>query len=433
VTLGVEPVRPDLRTDPVDRALDDMAGGRPVVVVDAVDRENEADLIFAATHATPELVGFMVRHTSGVVCVPMPAERLEHLGIPPMTTQNRESMRTAFHVSVDAAQGITTGISAADRARTIRILADDASNGTDLVQPGHVFPLRYRTGGVLTRPGHTEAAVDLARLAGCPPIGVLAELVDDDGMPQRGPQARAFADRHGLALVSIADLIRYRRRSEHLVERVSRARLPTPHGEFEAVGYRCTVDGSEHVALVKGDPGARGGSPPVVRVHSECLTGEAFRSLRCDCGPQLDHALAKVGRCAAGVVVYVRGHEGRGIGLLSKLAAYELQDAGHDTVDANVALGLPVDGRDYWIAAQILADLGVDKVQLLSNNPAKADGLQSYGIGVSATVPLTVAPNPENVRYLRAKRERLGHLLPADHGDVRIDQLSLDELEAGES
>ncbi|WP_020573753.1 bifunctional 3,4-dihydroxy-2-butanone-4-phosphate synthase/GTP cyclohydrolase II [Actinopolymorpha alba] len=410
-----------VRTDPIEKALTELAAGRPVIVVDDEDRENEGDLIFTAGAATPELLAFTIRHTSGVVCVPLLGERLDQLGIPPMTAHNRESMRTAFAVSVDAARGVTTGISAADRSRTIQLLADPAAGAEDFVQPGHIFPLRYRPGGVLVRPGHTEAAVDLARLAGCPPAGVLAELVNDDGTMMRGPQLRAFADQHGLVLVSIADLVRYRRRHESLVERVVESRLPTAHAEFRSIGYRSTVDGSEHVALVKGDPATA--ASVVVRVHSECLTGDVFGSLRCDCGPQLERALATVGRAEAGVVVYLRGHEGRGIGLLSKLAAYHLQDSGHDTVEANLALGLPADARDYWIAAQILTDLGVRRLRLLSNNPAKRAGLESHGLLVEAMVPLTVTPNAENVRYLLTKRDRLGHLLPDLVGHPDLDVL----------
>ncbi|HZC26415.1 MAG TPA: 3,4-dihydroxy-2-butanone-4-phosphate synthase, partial [Actinopolymorphaceae bacterium] len=310
--------------DPIERALADLAAGRPVVVVDAADRENEGDLVFAAEAATPELLAFTIRHTSGVVCVPMEGGHLDRLAIPAMTPHNQESMRTAFGVSVDAAAGVTTGISAADRARTIGVLAGNGTTPDDLVRPGHVFPLRYRPGGVLARPGHTEAAVDMARLAGCRPVGVLAELVDDDGTMKRGPALRAFADVHGLALITIADLIRYRRRHEHLVERVVESRLPTAHGEFRAIGYRSIVDGSEHVALVTGEPAVMRGDV-LVRVHSECLTGDAFSSDRCDCGSQLRESMSLVGEAAAGVLVYQRGHEGRGIGLLPKLAAYELQ------------------------------------------------------------------------------------------------------------
>jgi len=419
----------NLRLDSIESAVADLAAGRPVVVVDDEDRENEGDLIFAAAAATPELVAFTVRHTSGVLCVSLPGERMDELRIPPMSPQNEESMRTAFGVSVDAAEGVTTGISAVDRARTLRVLADPAATADALVRPGHVFPLRYREGGVLVRPGHTEAAIDLLRLAGCPPAGALAELVDDSGAMLRGPALRTFADRHGLSMISIADLARYRRRHERLVERTTTARLPTAYGELTAVGYRSVVDGSEHLALVKGDLTTGLGHDVLVRVHSECLTGDVLGSLRCDCGPQLRNALAAIEREPAGVLVYLRGHEGRGIGLLAKLAAYRLQDAGKDTVDANLALGLPADARDYWIAAQILADLRVSQVRLLTNNPAKRAGLEEYGITVKERLPLTVPPNEENVRYLRAKRDRLGHVLPAGLGvpgqqgvDERVDR-----------
>jgi 3,4-dihydroxy 2-butanone 4-phosphate synthase / GTP cyclohydrolase II len=421
-----------IRIDPIERALSDLAAGRPVVVVDDEDRENEGDLIFAASAATPELLAFTVRHTSGVVCVPLPGERLDELGIAPMTSDNQESMRTAFAVTVDAATGVTTGISAADRTRTIRLLADPDTGPADLVRPGHVFPLRYRPGGVLVRPGHTEAAIDLVRLAGCPLAGVLAELVNDDGTMMRGPALREFADEHGLALVSIAALVAHRRRHEHLVERMATARLPTAHGEFRAVGYQNTLDGSEHVALVKGDlAAAPAGDGIVVRVHSECLTGDVLGSLRCDCGPQLQRALAAVDRAGTGVVVYVRGHEGRGIGLLPKLTAYDLQDAGHDTVEANLALGLPADARDYWVAAQILTDLGVRTVRLLTNNPAKRIGLESYGVTVSAVEPLAIPPNGENIRYLQAKRDRLGHLLPLHPQPVSQEAVSTGSISTG--
>ncbi len=403
-------------TDPVERALADLAAGRPVVVVDDENRENEGDLILAADAATPERLAFMVRHTSGVVCVALPGEWLDRLGIPPMTALNQESMRTAFGVSVDAALGVTTGISAADRARTIEVLADPEARADQLVRPGHVFPLRYRSGGVLVRPGHTEAAVDLARLAGRQPAGVLAELVNDDGTMRRGGDLRAFADAHGLALCSIADLVSYRRQHERLVERVSESRVPTAYGEFRALGYRSGVDGTEHLALVHGDLATSKGRGPLVRVHSECLTGDVFGSLRCDCGPQLHRALAEITRADAGVVVYLRGHEGRGIGLVSKLAAYSLQDAGHDTVDANLVQGLPADARDYWVGAQILTDLGVRDVRLLTNNPAKRTGLEAYGVSIESVVPLAVPPNGENLHYLRTKRDRLGHLLPGQLG-----------------
>ncbi|MBM7788471.1 bifunctional 3,4-dihydroxy-2-butanone-4-phosphate synthase/GTP cyclohydrolase II [Tenggerimyces flavus] len=402
-----------IQVDTVERAIADLAAGRAIVVMDDADRENEGDLIFAADAATESLVAFMIRYTSGVICAPADEARLERLALPQMVSVNQESMRTAYTVSVDAASGVTTGISAADRARALRLLAADSSTAADFVRPGHVFPLRGRPGGVLVRPGHTEASIDLTRLAGRAPVGVLAEVVNDDGTMTRGQQLRDFADAHGLALISIADLITYRRRTERLVERVASTRLPTGHGDFTAVGYRSSVDGVEHVALLLGTPGLEA----LVRVHSECLTGDAFGSLRCDCGPQLEESLRLIAAEGAGVVVYLRGHEGRGIGLLSKLRAYTLQDAGHDTVDANLALGLPADARDYWVAAQILTELGVSSVRLLTNNPAKRAGLEENGVSVAASVPLVVAPNAENVQYLATKQARLGHDLPALVGE----------------
>jgi 3,4-dihydroxy 2-butanone 4-phosphate synthase/GTP cyclohydrolase II len=402
------------RLDSIERAIADLRAGGAVIVVDDADRENEGDLIFAADAATEELVAFTIRYTSGVICAPAEGERLDRLALPQMVSVNKENMRTAYTVSIDASTGISTGISAADRARALRLLASDDSTATDFVRPGHVFPLRARPGGVLARPGHTEASIDLMRLAGRAPVGALAEVVNDDGTMQRGPQLREFADEHGLALISIADLVSYRRRTERLVERVAETRLPTRHGEFTAYGYRSAVDGVEHVALVLGSPAPDGA---LVRVHSECLTGDAFGSLRCDCGPQLEEAMRLIAAEGAGVVVYLRGHEGRGIGLLSKLQAYTLQDAGHDTVDANLALGLPADARDYWVGAKVLLDLGLSRVRLLTNNPAKRSGLEEYGVSVSRSVPLVVAPNSENVHYLATKQARLGHDLPAVVGE----------------
>ncbi len=403
---------PDVRLDPVADAIADIAAGKAVVVVDDPDRENEGDLIFAASKATPELTAFMIRHTSGVICVPMEGSMLDRLHIPLMTPHNRERMRTAYTVSVDARDGVTTGISAADRARTIRVLVDSATEPYEIVQPGHVFPLRYREGGVLVRPGHTEAAVDLARLAGLTPAGVICEIINDDGTMARGEQLRDFADQHGLSMISIADLIRFRRRAESQVHRVADTRLPTEHGVFTAIGYRDLVDGVEHVALVVGDIGD--GEDVLVRVHSECLTGDTFASRRCDCGPQLHAAMQAVAAEGRGVVLYMRGHEGRGIGLVHKLRAYQLQDAGADTVDANLALGLPADARDYGTGAQILAELGVRSMRLLTNNPAKRAGLEGYGLSIVDRVPLAIAPTEENERYLRTKRDRMGHQLPED-------------------
>ncbi len=405
-----QPAGGSVRLDPVERAVADIAAGRPVVVIDDEDRENEGDLIFAATKATPELVGFMIRHTSGFICVPMEGRHLDRLGLPPMTVVNEDRRGTAYAVTVDARHGITTGISAADRARTIRVLVDSATEPYELTRPGHVVPLRAVDGGVLRRAGHTEAAVDLARLAGLNPAGVLCELVNDDGTMMRADDCRRFADEHGLALISIADLIAYRRRRETLVERVVETKLPTRYGEFRAVGYRSKLDGDAHVALVRGPIGDA--AEVLVRVHSECLTGDVFGSLRCDCGPQLDAALAAVAEEGCGVVVYLRGHEGRGIGLLHKMAAYALQDGGRDTVDANLDLGLPADARDYGIGAQILADLGVRRMRLLTNNPAKRAGLEGYGLEIVDRVPLPSTPSEHNLHYLRTKRDRMGHVLP---------------------
>jgi 3,4-dihydroxy 2-butanone 4-phosphate synthase/GTP cyclohydrolase II len=395
--------------DTIDRAIEEIAAGRAVVVVDDEDRENEGDLIAAASRATPELVAFMVRHTSGVLCVPMQSKTLDRLGLPPMTSKNEDAKQTAYTVSVDARRGITTGISAADRAHTIRVLADSATEPYELTRPGHVFPLRAVDGGVLRRTGHTEAAVDLATLGGLTPAGVIAEIVDDDGSMARLPRLFGFAKEHGLAIVSIADLVAYRRRHETTVERVADARLPTAHGEWRAIGYRSMLDGAELVALVMGDVAADGGENVLVRAHSECLTGDVFGSLRCDCGPQLDAAMSIVATEGRGVVLYLRGHEGRGIGLLRKLHAYELQDAGADTIDANLELGLPADARDYGTGAQVLVDLGVRSMRLLSNNPAKRAGLEGWGLRIVGRVPLPTHANPDNLRYLTTKRDRMGH------------------------
>jgi 3,4-dihydroxy 2-butanone 4-phosphate synthase / GTP cyclohydrolase II len=394
----------------IELALADIAAGRPLVVVDDADRENEGDLVFAAEKATPELVAFMVRECRGLVCVPMTGPDLDRLELVQMVSQNTERMGTAFTVSVDARAGVTTGISAADRAATISLLADPATTAADIVRPGHVFPLRARNGGVLRRPGHTEAAVDLARLAGLRPAGAICEIMNADGTLARLPQLASFCARHSIRLISIADLIAYRRRTEKQVERVAEVRLPLPQGTFTAVGYRSLLDDSEHIALVMGD--LSDGEDVLVRVHSECLTGDAFGSLRCDCGPQLEAALAAVAAQGRGVVLYVRGQEGRGIGLLHKLQAYELQDRGADTVDANLRLGLPADARDYGTGAQILADLGVRTMRLLTNNPAKRAGLEGYGLSIVARVPLPVRANQHNLRYLRVKRDRMGHDLP---------------------
>ncbi len=411
-----------VRLDPVEQAIADIAAGRAVVVVDDEDRENEGDIIFAASKATPELMAFTIRYSSGVICAPMPGEMLDRLEIPLMTPHNKDAYRTAYTISVDARDGTTTGISAADRARTVRTLADSATEPWELTRPGHVFPLRYREGGVLVRRGHTEAAVDLCRLAGLTPAGVLVEVVNDDGTMKRAPELRAFADEHGLAMISIEDLVRYRRRVETHVVREAETRLPTSHGEFTAIGYTITVDGSEHVALVYGDPASlTDGGPVLTRVHSECLTGDVFGSSRCDCGPQLNEAMDRIVEAGRGVVVYLRGHEGRGIGLVAKLQAYQLQDGGRDTVDANLDLGLPADARHYGAATQILKDLGVGEVRLMTNNPDKISSLEDYGVKVSERVPLTPHPNGHNIAYLLTKRDRMGHDLPDLTADLGAD------------
>jgi 3,4-dihydroxy 2-butanone 4-phosphate synthase/GTP cyclohydrolase II len=396
----------------VERAIADIAAGKPVVVVDDADRENEGDLIFAAEMATPELVAFMVRYTSGYICVPLTATDCDRLELPPMYHTNQDKRGTAYTVSVDAREGVTTGISAHDRAHTMRLLADPESGPAEFTRPGHVVPLRAKEGGVLRRPGHTEAAVDLCRLAGLRPAGVLCEIVSEKDVEDmaRLDELEVFAGEHDLALISIADLIAYRRRTEQQVERVAEARIPTAQGEFLSVGYRSLLDGTDHLALVKGEMGD--GEAVLVRVHSECLTGDVFGSQRCDCGPQLHAALAAVAAEGRGVVLYVRGHEGRGIGLMHKLQAYELQDAGRDTVDANLDLGLPADARDYGTGAQILADLGIRSMRLLTNNPSKRAGLEGYGLSIVGRVPLPVRVTADNLRYLTTKRDRMGHDLP---------------------
>jgi 3,4-dihydroxy 2-butanone 4-phosphate synthase/GTP cyclohydrolase II len=396
----------------VERAVADIAAGRPVVVVDDEDRENEGDLIFAAEHATPQLLSFMVRYTSGYICVPMTETDCQRLDLPPMYHTNQDRRGTAYRVTVDAREGVTTGISAADRARTIRLLADPQARPADFSRPGHVVPLGAKEGGVLRRPGHTEAAVDLARLAGLHPVGVLCEIVsqkDDQDMARREELA-SFAAEHELSLVTIADLIAYRRRHEPQVDRIATARIPTAYGPFQAIGYRATYDVAEHVALVYGELG--GGEDVLVRVHSECLTGDVLGSLRCDCGLQLHAAMSRVAAEGRGVVLYMRGHEGRGIGLMHKLQAYQLQDdGGWDTVDANLRLGLPADARDYGTGAQILSDLGVRTMRLLTNNPAKRTALEGYGLKIVGREPLPVRPHPESLGYLRTKRDRMGHLI----------------------
>ncbi|GAA4148992.1 bifunctional 3,4-dihydroxy-2-butanone-4-phosphate synthase/GTP cyclohydrolase II [Streptomyces griseoincarnatus] len=402
----------DLRLDPVEQAIADIAAGRPVVVVDDENRENEGDLIVAAEKVTEEIVAFMMTECRGMICAPMTGEELDRLRIPQMVEQNTESMRTAFTVTVDAsaAHGVTTGISASDRATTLQLLASGTSAPDDFVRPGHIFPLRARPGGVLERDGHTEAAVDLARLAGLRPAGAIVEIAGEDGRMLRLPELVPFARKHGLSIISIEDLIAYRRGSEPTVRREAEVRLPTAHGTFTAHGFRSTVDGVEHVALVHGDLGD--GTDVLVRMHSECLTGDVFGSQRCDCGPQLDASLDRIQEEGRGVVVYLRGHEGRGIGLMSKLRAYELQERGRDTLDANLELGLPADARDYAAGAQILADLGVRSVRLMTNNPDKSDALARHGIDVVRREPMPVTASEHNLRYLRTKRDRMGHDLP---------------------
>ncbi len=392
----------------IPEAIEAVARGEIVVVVDDEDRENEGDLIMAADAATPEKIAFFVRHTSGVICAPLTGDRLDDLQIPLMVRDNTESHRTAFTYSVDLVHGTSTGISAADRAATLVALTDPATRPGDLARPGHIFPLRYAEGGVLKRAGHTEAAVDLARLAGRAPAGVLCEIVNDDGTMARVPDLVEFCREHDLLLISIAQLIRHRRQTEKLVRRVAEARIPTDWGDFTCYVYESLLDGEQHVALVRG--AVQGEDDVLVRVHSECLTGDVFGSLRCDCGVQLDKALQRIAAEDLGVLVYLRGHEGRGIGLGHKIRAYSLQEQGRDTVDANVELGLPVDSREYGIGAQILNDLGITTMRLMTNNPAKYGGLEGFGLQITGREPVVTEPNPENVEYLRTKRERMGHL-----------------------
>lgn len=411
---GHDPLAEDLSLDPVEQAIRDIAAGRPVVVVDDEDRENEGDLVIAAEMATPEIVAFMMSECRGLICAPMESDELERLELPQMVADNTESMQTAFTVSVDAsaAHGVTTGISAADRATTLRMLAGGVAGPGDFVRPGHIFPLRARSGGVLVRNGHTEAAVDLARLAGLRPAGAIVEIAGEDGTMLRLPELVPFARKHGLTIIAIEDLIAYRRSAEPTVRREAQTRLPTQFGDFTAYGYRSTVDGVEHVALVHGDITENGGEDILVRIHSECLTGDIFQSQRCDCGPQLHASMQRITEEGRGVVVYLRGHEGRGIGLLSKLRAYELQERGVDTLDANLELGLPADARDYAAGAQILKDLGVRSLRLMTNNPEKTDAVLRHGLAVTGREPMPVQAGEHNLRYLRTKRDRMGHDLP---------------------
>jgi 3,4-dihydroxy 2-butanone 4-phosphate synthase/GTP cyclohydrolase II len=392
----------------VDAAIAAIRSGRMVVVIDDANRENEGDLVMAAEHVTPEAINFMARHGRGLICVPMVPERLEALDLPLMVRTPQDSMRTAFTVSVDARDGVTTGISARDRARTIAVLADPESSADDLLRPGHIFPLAAKPGGVLRRPGHTEAAVDLARLAGCLPAGVVCEILREDGSMMREQELRAFAAAHQLPVLEIADLIRYRLRDEQLFERVGASQLPTDYGNFTAYAYHEPLTNLTHLALVMGT--VDDGAPVLARVHSECLTGDVFASRRCDCGPQLHQALRQIGEAGRGVLLYMR-QEGRGIGLANKIRAYALQDQGYDTVSANEALGFPADLRDYGVGAQILADLGVRAVSLLTNNPDKYYALEAYGLTIAERVPIKIEAGPDNARYLATKRDRLGHWL----------------------
>ncbi len=394
--------------DSIESVVSDLQKGRMVIVVDDADRENEGDLIMAGEKVTATAINFMARFGRGLICVPSTSERLAQLGIDRMVTQNRESFQTDFQVSVDAAKGITTGISAADRARTIQVMADPTAVPADLVQPGHVFPLRAKPGGVLQRTGHTEAAVDLVRLAGCRPVGVICEIMDDDGTMMRLPKLRRFAQKHRLRICSIEDLVQYRRTREKLVEREETIRMPTVYGDFQLSLYRSKTDGKHHLALVYGD--VSGEKDVLVRVHSECLTGDVFGSLRCDCGPQLQQALQQIAEAGCGVLVYMR-QEGRGIGLAPKIRAYKLQEEGLDTVEANLRLGYAMDLREYGIGAQILADLGLRNIRLLTNNPRKVVGLEGYGLRIVGQVPIRIRPNPHNRKYLRTKKQKLGHWL----------------------
>jgi 3,4-dihydroxy 2-butanone 4-phosphate synthase/GTP cyclohydrolase II len=396
-----------------------------VVVCDDETRENEGDLTMAAQFVTPEAINFMAKEGRGLICLALNPARCDELGLDLMAAKNESAFETAFTVSIEARSGVSTGISAADRARTIQVAIDPATSPRELVQPGHVFPLKARVGGVLERVGQTEAAVDLARLAGLNPAGVICEIMNDDGSMARVPDLTRYCQRHGLKMITVADLVAHRRRHEKLVERVVATGLPTAFGEFVAVGYRSLIDNKHHVALVKGD--VEGGSDVLVRVHSECLTGDVFHSLRCDCGEQLESALAMIEREGRGVLLYL-SQEGRGIGLLNKLRAYKLQEEGLDTVDANLRLGLPADLRDYGIGAQILVDLGLTSIRILTNNPKKISGLGGYGLSVTEQVPIVHAPNPHNEAYLRAKRDRMGHTL--HHQGLPLDEEMIhDELE----
>ncbi len=406
----------------IEEAIEDIRAGKMVVVCDAPDRENEGDLTMAAQFATPEAINFMATHGRGLICLALAGERCDELGLDLMAAKNESPFHTAFTVSIEAREGITTGISAHDRAHTVQVAIDPASRPYDLVQPGHIFPLKAKTGGVLERTGQTEAAVDLARLAGLNPSGVICEVMNDDGTMARVPDLERYCAKHGLKMVTVADLIAYRRRNDKLIERVAEAALPTAFGDFRVVGFRSLVDGKHHVAMIKGK--IAGEKNVLVRVHSECLTGDVFHSLRCDCGQQLEDALARIEQEGQGVLLYL-AQEGRGIGLLNKLRAYRLQEEGLDTVDANMKLGLPADLRDYGIGAQILEDLGLSSIRLLTNNPKKIVGLEGYGLAVTDQIPIEHAPGEHNRDYLRAKKERLGHML--HHQGLALDEEMIHE------
>jgi 3,4-dihydroxy 2-butanone 4-phosphate synthase/GTP cyclohydrolase II len=401
----------------VEEAIEDIRSGKFVVVVDDADRENEGDLTIAAQFATPEAVNFMATHARGLICLCLTEERCDELGLRMMSDRNETPFHTAFTVSVEAREGVSTGISVHDRSHTIQVAIDPSKGGGDLVEPGHVFPLRARDGGVLVRSGQTEAAVDLSRLAGLIPAGVVCEIMNDDGTMARVPDLVPYCKEHGIKMITVADLIEYRRRHEKLVERETSVRMPTAYGEFTAVAYREVITGKHHIALVKGE--VDGAENVLVRVHSECLTGDVFHSLRCDCGEQLERALAAIDAEGRGVLLYL-AQEGRGIGLLNKLKTYELQETGVDTVDANVALGFPVDARDYGIGSQILADLGLTTIRSLTNNPKKLTGVEAFGLRVVEQVPIETEPNAENREYLRTKKERMGHRL--HHQDLRFEE-----------
>ena len=401
----------------VEEAIAEIKAGRMVVVVDSPDRENEGDLTIAAEHVSPEAINFMAKHARGLICLALEEGRCDELGLYPMTSHNEAPLRTAFTVSVEARTGVSTGISAADRSHTIKVAIDPATKPADLVQPGHVFPLRARGYGVLERMGQTEAAVDLARLAGLTPAGVICEIMNDDGTMARVPDLAIYCAQHRLKMITVSDLVAYRRRTERLVERIAIAHMPTKYGPFSAFGYRSVIDGQQHVALVCGE--VDGARDVLVRVHSECLTGDVFGSFRCDCGEQLERAMSQIAQEGTGVLLYL-AQEGRGIGLLNKLRAYELQEQGYDTVDANVHLGFPVDSRDYSVGYQILADLGLTSIRVLTNNPRKLEGLDGYGLTVTEQLPIEAEPNTFNAEYLRTKRERMGHIL--HHQGLRLEE-----------